>query len=95
MNSTHALGKFQAILQSDKNTVNFCGSELRWIENRKQDWASDHIRVGVIGVTSSGKSTLINAILGTDILSSAIAPSSGQLRGQQYPLVDCKPERSW
>lgn len=79
MNSTHALGKFQAILQSDKNTVNFCGSELRWIENRKQDWASDHIRVGVIGVTSSGKSTLINAILGTDILSSAIAPSSGQL----------------
>ena len=79
MKSVVALEEFQKIIQQDQANISFCESELNWIENRKADWSSDRIRVGVIGVTSSGKSTLINAILGTDILSSAIAPSSGQL----------------
>lgn len=79
MKSTTALDEFQKIIQQYSANTSFCESELRWIENRKSDWNFDRIRVGVIGVTSSGKSTLINAILGTDILSSAIAPSSGQL----------------
>lgn len=79
MKSVVALEEFQKIIQRDPANISFCESELSWIENRKTDWSSDRIRVGVIGVTSSGKSTLINAILGTDILSSAIAPSSGQL----------------
>lgn len=79
MKSVFALEKFQQIIQQEPTYTNFCESELSWIENRKLDWSTDRIRVGVIGVTSSGKSTLINAILGTDILSSAIAPSSGQL----------------
>ncbi len=39
----------------------------------------DKYRVGVIGVTSSGKSTLINAILGDELLSMAVKPSSSQL----------------
>ena len=73
------MGTFQKVIQQNPANASFCESELNWIENRKLDWSSDRIRVGVIGVTSSGKSTLINAILGTDILSSAIAPSSGQL----------------
>lgn len=79
MKSVFALEKFQQFIQQEPTYTNFCESELSWIENRKLDWSTDRIRVGVIGVTSSGKSTLINAILGTDILSSAIAPSSGQL----------------
>lgn len=79
MKSTTALDEFQRIIHQNSANTSFCESELRWIEHRKSDWGSDRIRVGVIGVTSSGKSTLINAILGTDILSSAIAPSSGQL----------------
>lgn len=79
MKSVVALEEFQKVIQRDSANASFCESELNWIENRKVDWSSDRIRVGVIGVTSSGKSTLINAILGTDILSSAIAPSSGQL----------------
>lgn len=79
MKSVVALEEFQKIIQRDQANTSFCESELNWIKNRKTDWSSDRIRVGVIGVTSSGKSTLINAILGTDILSSAIAPSSGQL----------------
>lgn len=79
MKSTTALDEFQRIIQQHSANTSFCEGELRWIENRKSDWDSNRIRVGVIGVTSSGKSTLINAILGTDILSSAVAPSSGQL----------------
>ena len=77
MTSIIALEKFQQIIRQDPTNINFCERELDWIENRIHDWSSDRIRVGVIGVTSSGKSTLINAVLGTDILSSAIAPSSG------------------
>ena len=79
MTSIIALEKFQEIIRQDPNNIIFCERELDWIENRIHDWSSDRIRVGVIGVTSSGKSTLINSVLGTDILSSAIAPSSGQL----------------
>ena len=79
MTSIIALKKFQEIIRQDPNNIIFCERELDWIENRIHDWSSDRIRVGVIGVTSSGKSTLINSVLGTDILSSAIAPSSGQL----------------
>lgn len=79
MKSIIALETYQKIIQQEPANRNFCKNELRWIENRKLDWGFDRIRVGVIGVTSSGKSTLINAILGADILSSAIAPSSGQL----------------
>ena len=36
-------------------------------------------RMGVIGVTSSGKSTLINSLLNEDLLPSAVIPSSSQL----------------
>ena len=64
MKSVVALEEFQKIIQQDQANISFCESELNWIENRKADWSSDRIRVGVIGVTSSGKSTLINAILG-------------------------------
>lgn len=79
MNSLEALYKFQTVINQDRYTKDYCSRELDWIRSREQDWASDRIRVGVVGVTSSGKSTLINAILGKDILSSAVAPSSGQL----------------
>ena len=76
MNSIDLLTQLEEIIRKQPE---FCSKELHWIDNRKNDWSSDRIRVGVVGVTSSGKSTLINAILGTDILSSAVAPSSGQL----------------
>ncbi len=59
-------------------------SELNWIERWQKLWASDRIRVGVIGVTSSGKSTLINALLGDNLLSVAVRPSSSQLVSCSY-----------
>ena len=84
MDSLKYLNQFEDIISADAEIKEFCTDKLHWIHSRKRDWEMDKIRVGVIGVTSSGKSTLINAILGVDILSSAIAPSSGQLVSCAY-----------
>lgn len=55
-----------------KETINVLKKELAQAR-------MDQYRVGVIGVTSSGKSTMINAILGDDLLCMAVKPSSSQL----------------
>ena len=78
-NSSIILDSFKKILSKTQERIDFSTDVLYWIENRKEDWDNDKIRVGVIGVTSSGKSTVINSILGADILSSAVTPSTGQL----------------
>ncbi len=62
-------------------------SDIEWLNSRKHHWGKDKIRVGVIGVTSSGKSTLINAILGNKLLSEAVRPSSSQLVSCSYGSV--------
>lgn len=59
-------------------------SDLNWLDTWKSLWKSDRIRVGVMGVTSSGKSTLINALLGDNLLSVAVRPSSSQLVSCSY-----------
>ncbi|WP_172596135.1 dynamin family protein [Petrocella atlantisensis] len=64
---------------SKESTKNRYCEELAWLNIREKKWKSDKVRVGVIGVTSSGKSTLINAILGEELLSTAVKPSSSQL----------------
>lgn len=47
-----------------------------WFKNRKKQINDSIIRVAIMGITSSGKSTLVNAILGEQILPVAIKPSS-------------------
>ncbi len=79
LNSRDALLDFQRIVGADPNLEDFCANEQSWIEDRRQRWEQNRIQVGVIGVTSSGKSTLINAILGRQLLTSAVCPSSAQL----------------
>ena len=63
MNSIDLIDKAIAILSSNNNLYNRYESEIKLLNQRKEQWQSDKIRIGVIGVTSSGKSTLINAIL--------------------------------
>lgn len=59
-------------------------SDLNWLNTWENLWTTDRIRVGVVGVTSSGKSTLINALLGDNLLSVAVRPSSSQLVSCSY-----------
>lgn len=54
-------------------------SELENFRNREALAKSNKYRLGVIGVTSSGKSTMINSLLGEPLLPSAARPSSSQL----------------
>lgn len=49
------------------------------LNERKVRSMQNAYRMGVIGVTSSGKSTLINSLLNEDLLPSAVIPSSSQL----------------
>lgn len=62
-------------------------SDIEWLNSRRIHWEKDRIRVGVVGVTSSGKSTLINAVLGNKLLSEAVRPSSSQLVSCSYGAV--------
>lgn len=79
MNSLELLTQLEDELMSNRQVERFCKDSLEWVRARKADWEADFVRVGVMGVTSSGKSTLVNAILGADILSKAVVPTSGQL----------------
>ncbi|MDE6144632.1 MAG: dynamin family protein, partial [Muribaculaceae bacterium] len=74
-NSIDAIIKLKQILSSD----NSFSEEIRELDRKKAMWELDMIRVGVIGVTSSGKSTMINALLGEQLLPAEAKPSSSQL----------------
>ena len=54
-------------------------SEIENFHNRKVQALSNRYRLGVIGVTSSGKSTMINSLLGEFLLPAVARPSSSQL----------------
>ena len=79
MKSINFIDQALKILQQDTYTTDRYSSEIDWLLRRREKWNSDKIRVGVLGVTSSGKSTLINAVLGDKLLSMAVKPSSSQL----------------
>lgn len=74
----------EKILSQSKQRQLRYASDLDWLNTWKKLWETDRIRVGVIGVTSSGKSTLINSLLGDNLLSVAVRPSSSQLVSCSY-----------
>lgn len=54
-------------------------SEIERLKKRLAETKQNKYRVGVIGVTSSGKSTMINAVLGEKLLCMDVRASSSQL----------------
>ncbi|MFF5995197.1 dynamin family protein [Lysinibacillus sp. KU-BSD001] len=67
-------------LLSENNTLaNYFKVQRLDLEERMERWKDETIRIGLVGVTSSGKSTLLNALLGEPILPTAVRPSSGSI----------------
>lgn len=50
-----------------------------WLKDRMKDWENTALRIGVVGITSAGKSTFVNALAGEDILPRGAQPTSGVL----------------
>lgn len=51
-------------------------NDLKWLNEREKQIARNTIRIAIMGITSSGKSTLVNTIIGEKLLPIAIKPSS-------------------
>ncbi|MDR6201886.1 dynamin family protein [Paraburkholderia graminis] len=66
-------------LSADANVGKYFASEINWLGYRQKLWHGDAFRIGLVGITSSGKSTLVNALLGTEMLPRAVRPSSNSL----------------
>ncbi len=73
--------KLISVLKKDSESINYFQNEIERIEKLNVSWKQNIIRVGIIGITSSGKSTLLNAILGEDLLPGKVAPTSGVIVG--------------
>lgn len=71
--------QIRALLSQDRNVAAYFHGERDWLERREAQWKNDAFRIGLIGITSSGKSTLVNALLGEKLLPEAVRPSSNSL----------------
>lgn len=54
-------------------------SLFAYFEQRKRFWSTRTWRVGLLGITSSGKSTLVNGMFGVKIIPARVKPSSNVL----------------
>lgn len=53
--------------------------ELLWLTERERIWREQKLRIGIIGITSAGKSTLVNSLINQRLLPHAVRPSSNTL----------------
>jgi len=68
-----------ALLEADAEAQNFFGGEIAWLKERLAIWERQEWRVALIGITSSGKSTLVNALLSDRLLPAKVRPTSNSL----------------
>lgn len=79
MTETELLEKIISLLSENDQLRTRYHIEIERFQNQKKRAELDRYRLGVIGVTSSGKSTMINAIMGEKLLPVSGKPSSSQL----------------
>lgn len=80
-NNKNILGKTILTIINIYDTIHnseglFSESKKR-LTNLKERSENNQVRIAIVGITSSGKSTLLNKILGEDLLPTRVAPSSG------------------
>jgi GTPase Era involved in 16S rRNA processing len=68
-----------SLFASDPSVQDYFSSEINWLEQRLSIWEQQTWRVALIGLTSSGKSTLVNALLANNLLPTRVRPSSNSL----------------
>ncbi|WP_298825378.1 dynamin family protein [uncultured Planococcus sp.] len=79
MNELEYGQQIQELLNFDSVSKKYFKKNNLKIESMLKRWNDKTIRIGLVGVTSSGKSTLLNALLGENILPTAVRPSSGSI----------------
>lgn len=68
---------FVTLFSTNNETKIFFSYHIKKLENINERLINNKVEIGVIGITSSGKSTLLNAILGEKMLPQKVKPSSG------------------
>lgn len=71
--------KLQKLKENELPTANYLDNFNEWLLKRIDDWNQNSLRIGLVGITSAGKSTFINALAGEDILPRGAQPTSGIL----------------
>ena len=79
MNEVDVIKKAIELLGGNAKCRERYAAELENFHMRERQARANKYRLGVIGVTSSGKSTMINALLSEALLPQAAKPSSSQL----------------
>ena len=67
------------LLGPDAEAQALFATEIAWLEERLAIWERQEWRVALIGITSSGKSTLVNALLSNKLLPAKVRPTSNSL----------------
>lgn len=75
----NAIEKLKSLQQGELPTSTYLDNFNSWLTNRVDDWEKNFLRIGLVGITSAGKSTFINALAGEDILPRGAQPTSGIL----------------
>lgn len=65
----------QGIMEKEFGSLPFLAEFREWLASRHVEWTSIW-RVGLVGITSSGKTSLVNALLGREILRTRVLPNS-------------------
>ena len=78
--SAEALARnFRAELENSSVPQQHVAGLKAWLDERIGFWGGRTWRVGLIGITSAGKSTLLNALMGEALLPARVRPSSNVL----------------
>ena len=72
----NVIDEIKEVLEKNNYTKKRYEHDLNWLDERAKQIAKNTIRIAIMGITSSGKSTLVNSIIGESLLPIAIKPSS-------------------
>ena len=73
-----AIDDLCALLDGQRATKTFFSKTVRDLKSLRDRFADNETRVAIIGITSSGKSTLMNSVLGGSLLPTRVGPSSSK-----------------